>query len=205
MGATISLKCPTCLCIFDKQMTAYRRSNKRGYNHFCSRECGFKNHTSEGTSKVICRNCDNVFTKHNSEILKSTNNFCSKSCAATYNNKNKSYGIRRSKLEIHIENKIKSEFPHISFVSNCKKIIGSELDLYFPSLNLAIEINGPLHYEPIYGEEKLLQIQANDKLKINACSDANIKLVTVDNLQTFSKTYSNKCWKTIKPYLIGDL
>jgi len=36
---------------------------------------------------VNCTNCDKEFNKHNSQILKTKNNFCSSSCSATYNNK----------------------------------------------------------------------------------------------------------------------
>ena len=44
-----------------------------------------------------------------------------------------------------------------------KSVINSELDFYFPNLKLAIEINGPLHYKPIYGKDKLIQIQNNNR------------------------------------------
>ena len=93
------------------------------------------------------------------QSLKTKNNFCSKSCAAIFNNKNKEYGIRRSKIEVLIEDMIKSDFPNISFSCNNKSIIESELDFYFPELKIAIQINGPTHYKPIYGQEKFVQIK----------------------------------------------
>ena len=37
-------------------------------------------------SKVICKNCGIEFEKRNTEIRRSKNHFCSRSCAATYNN-----------------------------------------------------------------------------------------------------------------------
>jgi len=168
-------------------------------------KCARTLRTEKGTTKVSCANCNKIFITNNSYVKKSKsgNNFCSRSCAATYNNKNKSYGARRSKLELYIENKLKSEFPDLDFKSNDKSTIGSELDFYFPSLKLAIEINGPFHYKPIYGEEKFLQIQNNDKLKTSACIEANIKLVIVDNLKNCTKSYANERWNVVKKWLPG--
>jgi hypothetical protein len=60
---------------------------------------------------------------------------------------------------------------------------GSELDIYIPSLNLAFELNGILHYEPIYGTTKHQQIQSNDKSKYKACLDAGIDLCIIDTSQ----------------------
>ena len=80
------------------------------------------------------------------------------SCAATYNNKNKTHGTRRSKLECFIEKKLSELYPDLTIHYNQKDTINSELDIYIPSFKLAFELNGIFHYEPIYGEEKLNQI-----------------------------------------------
>jgi len=54
------------------------------------------------------------------------------------------------------------------------------LDIYIPSLNVAIELNGIFHYEPIYGVDKLGKIQDNDISKSKACIDNQIDLCTID-------------------------
>lgn len=36
---------------------------------------------------IKCKNCDILFKKEFKRILKSKNNFCTRSCSATYNNK----------------------------------------------------------------------------------------------------------------------
>ena len=64
---------------------------------------------------------------------------------------------------------------------NQKDVINSELDFYFPELKLAVELNGIFHYEPIYGEEKLSQIQNNDTRKFQACLERGIELCIVDS------------------------
>ena len=40
-----------------------------------------------GTTEIACTNCSVIVTKMNSEINHNSHNFCSRSCAATYNNK----------------------------------------------------------------------------------------------------------------------
>jgi len=204
MGTYIKLKCPTCDMSFNKPFKEYNRANKRGHAHVCSRACRDKKRSFDNTTKTHCTNCDKSLIMANSAIKKSKsgNHFCSRSCAATYNNKNKTYGTRRSKLEVFIEDKLQSELPDLIFIANSKKVIGSELDFYFPDLKLAIEVNGPLHYKPIYGEKKFLQIQANDQIKISACQKANITLAIVDNLKDYTKSYVNDRWTIIKQILI---
>lgn len=169
--------------------------NYRNYN-FCSMYT-IRNHFGNWRSAMIhtfqkennfntrnriqlhCSNCHTVFEKVDSQI-RSNNNFCSKSCATTYNNKNKTHGTRRSKLEAWIEDQLKELYPDLEIHFNRKDAIGSELDIYFPTLKLAIELNGIFHYEPIYGEDKLNQIQENDQNKLQTCQSHGISLCIID-------------------------
>lgn len=66
-------------------------------------------------------------------------------------------------MEEFIGKQIQEHFPNLKFIANGKEIIGSELDFYFPTLRLAIELNGIFHYEPIYGKDKLKKIVQNDQ------------------------------------------
>lgn len=45
---------------------------------------------------------------------------------------------------------------------------------------MAFELNGIFHYEPIYGNDKLNQIQNNDNRKYQACLEHNIELCIID-------------------------
>ena len=45
---------------------------------------------------------------------------------------------------------------------------------------LAFELNGIFHYEPIYGEKKLNQIQNNDTRKFQACLEKGIEMCMID-------------------------
>ena len=54
------------------------------------------------------------------------------------------------------------------------------MDIYIPSLKLAIEFNGIFHYEPIYGDNKLKRIKTNDTRKFQACIENKIELCIID-------------------------
>lgn len=46
----------------------------------------------------------------------------------------------------------------------------------FPSLNLAIEINGIFHRKPIFGEKKLKNVKKRDLEKKKLCKEFGIEL-----------------------------
>lgn len=129
---------------------------------------------------VICLNCYKSFYKQHCEIKKTSNHFCSQSCAATYHNTHKTKGTRKSKLEVWIEEKLKELYPQLEILFCDKTEISSELDIYFPTLKLAFELNGIFHYKPIFGEKKFSQIQNNDNRKFATCIEKEISLFIID-------------------------
>jgi hypothetical protein len=166
--------------------TVFNRSNRNAYKNiqgitkheYCSQECLYQNQRNKVT--LFCKQCNVQFTRHPSGMSKSKNHFCSSSCSATYNNCNKTSGTRRSKLEIYLELELSKLYPNLEILYNSKTQINSELDIYMPSLNLAFELNGIFHYEPIYGSDKLSSIQNNDNRKFQACLEQNIELCIID-------------------------
>jgi len=174
------MKCKHCLTEFIP--------NRRKSLVFCNFDC-FRN--SRKKPPRYCKECNCELDS----IRKIK--FCSKSCATTFNNKNKKTGTRISKLERYIQ-KYLVENVKEEVVFNSKKIIGSELDIYFPKLKLAFEINGVFHYRPIFGEEKFQRIIAMDKIKKDRCIENNIKLIIIntDTQLQFSKI-SSQCFINI--------
>lgn len=178
----ISRTCIHCESVFyitTAQLNRILNPETKNKGYFCSKLCSsnFRNKKQI----VNCINCTTNFEKTTTEINRNPNNFCSRSCAATYNNKNKTHGTRRSKLEIYLEEQLTLLFPDLHIDYNQKSAIQSELDIYIPSLRLAFELNGIFHYEPIYGADKLNQIQNNDISKSKACFDNAIDLCTIDS------------------------
>lgn len=179
----LPLRCLQCGRIFylsklriRQVMNPNQRKQRRG--DFCSRSCSA---TSRGPAiEVPCKQCHKIFRKPPSQIRKSPNHFCSRSCAARYNNTHKTKGTRVSKLERWLQKRLPALHPKVEFHFNRKDAINSELDIYIPSLRLAFELNGIFHYEPIYGPEKLANIQNNDQRKFQACLEQGIELCLID-------------------------
>jgi hypothetical protein len=157
-------------------------SPRKNLLQFCSLSCSseYKNKVrGYGTTEVACAWCGSVIKKELSD-LKSKNLFCNQSCSGSYNNTHRKFGVRRSKLEEWLEVSLTKMYPLMEIDFNRKDAINSELDIYFPSLKLAVELNGIFHYEPIYGEDKLMSIQNNDNRKFQACLENEIELCIID-------------------------
>lgn len=172
---------------------SYKKAPKR---HICSPEC-FTILKGKG-SEVKCAQCGTPTLKSPSEALKSKSgrSFCGSSCAGKYNSAHKTFGCRSSKLERWVAEQLTSLYPELEVHYNRKDAIGSELDIYVPSLKLAFELNGIFHYEPIYGHKTFENIQNNDHRKFAACAEREIGLCVID-------TSKQKYFKpsTSQPYL----
>lgn len=142
-----------------------RKNHKCNRGRCCSVECQY--FMQKNGVKKYCTNCNTEIYMRNCDIKKHlySNSFCSHSCSAIFNNAHKKYGTRKSKFEVWAEKQLKLLYPDIKILCNSKTAIDSELDIFIPSLSLAFEFNGILHYKPIYGIKKLNKIKKNDKLK----------------------------------------
>jgi very-short-patch-repair endonuclease len=192
------LKCCHCQKEYEVERRKYNKTRSdfkiKNKKYYCSKECRYIGRGINERVKVNCLNCNKEFKKLLCELKKSPNSFCSRSCAATYNNKKKTHGTRRSKLEMYLEEELKSKYNHLEIHFNRKDTINSELDIYIPSMKLAFELNGIFHYEPIYGEKKLNQIQNNDTRKFQACLEKGIEMCIIDvsSLTYFKPTNAKK-------------
>jgi len=158
------------------------KNKKRSLPKYCSVGCHKEDKERMATLITSCINCEKKILKK-FRLLKTHNShnyFCGSACAASYNNKNKSFGFRRSKIEIWIEKQLKKKYKDLKIFFNDKTAINSELDIYIPELNLAFEINGIFHYKPIYGIEKFEAILKNDAEKKILCEQNKIKLIIVN-------------------------
>ena len=145
-----------------------------------------------------CKQCNTIISYKKYSVRKSERTYnpnsisCSRSCATTYQNTHKTVGIRRSKLEAYIEEQLITLYPDLEIHFNRKDTINSELDIYIPSLKLAVELNGIFHYEPIFSPEQLTRSQNNDQRKMQACIERGIELCVIDTShQTYFKPASS--------------
>lgn len=151
---------------------------------------------------IVCSHCGKSKSKLKCKIQKSGLSFCNNSCSMSYFNAHKNYGYRRSKLEKFIEERLKSDFPDMDFIFNGKQEIGSELDIFVPSLKLAFELNGIFHYEPIYGADWLNKVQNNDNRKFQACLERGIELCIIDSSAQQKASQMEKFYLIVKNILL---
>lgn len=160
------LTCKYCSNIFEHKMknTLYcsyvcKTISKKKYEHFCI-------------------GCSATFLSSQKEAK-----YCSNSCKSINLNlssfAHRAGGRSRSQIELFIEQNLVKDFPDIKFLFNDKETIGSELDVYIPELKMAIEINGIVHYEPIYGQEKLTKVKNRDEQKMINCYTLGIELIVI--------------------------
>jgi hypothetical protein len=152
-------------------------------HHFCSKQCSNNATAVKRACKsfIVCEVCGITVKRRQSYIDSSRLHFCGKRClkkyAATHH---LSETKPRSKIEAIIEEVLRAKFPSVNIQYNDRKTIKLELDIYLPDLKMAFEINGILHYKPIYGKAKLDRTKRNDKLKMGRCKKARIKLHVID-------------------------
>ncbi len=184
----IDLKCDFCGKDFKRTLTNYNHRRKK-YSHrykhvFCNNICCNKYKSKNNTTTAKCGFCKKKVTRRNNQVKKSKSEkiFCNSSCAASYNNKLRRKS-RRSKIEIKFYNLLVKEFPNLDILPNDKTMLdGLEVDVAIPSLKLAIEWNGIVHFKPIYGTEKLDKIQNKDTEKLKIASNKNINLIVIPDL-----------------------
>jgi hypothetical protein len=179
----LPLQCYICKKIFSKTKKeisqVIHKTNRSFVCKYCSRQCFYKSMITKIT--LSCKHCGTKFQKTPNQFKKTKNHFCSRSCSTTFHNTHKTQGCRRSKLEIWLEEQLTKIYPSLDIRFNETSAINSELDIYIPQLQVAFELNGIFHYEPIYGPKKLKQIQNNDDRKFQACLEMNIELCVIDS------------------------
>jgi hypothetical protein len=165
------------------------KNNKKSAYLCCSRRC--TSFMKELKKEYTCLCCGDKYIAKASE----GRIFCSSSCCATYYNahpklKKKSAFVSRSRLEHYIEDRLKRDYPNLRILFNDITAINCELDIYIPQLQLAFELNGIFHYEPIFNPGTLVKIQNRDTRKILECEKQNIELCVIDT--TSQKVFNEK-------------
>lgn len=164
--------------------------------------------------QLLCEGCGKPVERTASQLKKTKHGkpYCSKGCRMKHYNANilERTANQRSKAEDILFGMIVADFPTLNVLANDRETLdGLEIDLYIPSANLAIELNGPVHYMPIYGDERLEQVQMKDARKHLELHQRGIRLLVLDisRLQTRKKTeafLSEQYTDIIKPLISGS-
>lgn len=86
-------------------------------------------------------------------------------------------GIRKNKFRVDFHKEI--------FVIDEKQ----HIDMYVPELNTAIEVDGPTHFKPIWGEEKYEKQVKSDSKKTGFILNAGMKLIRIKNANGNNSNY----------------
>lgn len=175
------LRCFNCRGVFFLEKHRVERAMTRGTGKYCSQACA--RHARRTSQEVQCSNCKTLFRKHGVELKRTKNHFCSRSCSASFNNRHKNLGRgRRSKAEDYLSELIRSDYPSLAMRQNDRTLLpsGLEVDIVLPGLKLAIELNGPVHYFPLFGQEKLAKVQAADIAKQLEIQSLGYGLIVID-------------------------
>lgn len=75
---------------------------------------------------------------------------------------------------------IRSIFPDVCREYSPSWLMGQRIDVFIPSLQVALEYHGEQHYEPVEyfgGKESFLKTKERDQRKAKACTDAGVILI----------------------------
>lgn len=94
-----------------------------------------------------------------------------------------------SKLEKYLLNKLINDSYKVDFhkeqtLSNTKL----QIDLFLPTMNLAIEVDGPSHFEPVWGDDSLKRNKKYDNKKEGLIIGKGWHLIRIKQTKDFSKT-----------------
>lgn len=104
-----------------------------------------------------------------------------------------------SKLEIYLLNRLLSDGHKVDFhkeqtLSNTKL----QIDLFLPNINVAIEVDGLSHFEPVWGEDALKRNKGYDNKKTGLILGKGLVLIRIIQKKDFSKTRGSLIYSELK-------
>ena len=76
-----------------------------------------------------------------------------------------------------------------------------QIDLFLPTLNVAIEVDGPSHFEPVWGQESLKRNKGYDNKKTGLILGKGLVLIRIKQTRDFSKTRAQILYNALKDNL----
>ena len=86
-------------------------------------------------------------------------------------------------LQKLIEDGYKVDFHKERLLTNTKL----QIDLFIPNMDIAIEVDGPSHFLPVWGEETLKKNKKYDKKKAGLIIGKGLKLIRIKQIHDYSK------------------
>jgi very-short-patch-repair endonuclease len=107
-----------------------------------------------------------------------------------------------SKLELYLLDALLNDGFHVEFHKE-HNLLNTKLqiDLFLPTLNVAIEVDGPSHFEPVWGDEALKRNKKYDDKKSGLIIGKGLFLVRVKQSKDFSPTRAQLVFQELKTVL----
>ena len=86
-----------------------------------------------------------------------------------------------------IKNCFKPEFHKEEALANTKL----QIDIYVPEKNVAIEVDGPSHFEPVWGDDSLKKSKKYDEKKTGLILGKGMKLIRIKQTRDYSTARAN--------------
>lgn len=104
-----------------------------------------------------------------------------------------------SKLEKFILNKLVGSGHRVDF--HKEQVLANtrlQIDLFLPTMNLAIEIDGPSHFDNIWGDIALKRNKQYDQKKSGLITGKGFSLIRIKQISDFSETRATVLWDKLK-------
>lgn len=96
-------------------------------------------------------------------------------------------------LEELVSNGYKVDFHKEQILSNTRL----QIDLFLPTMNIAVEVDGPSHFLPVWGEDVLQKNQKYDKKKTGLIIGKGLKLIRIKQTHDFSNARASKVYQNL--------
>lgn len=106
--------------------------------------------------------------------------------------------LEKFMLENLIADGFRVDFHKEQTLSNTKL----QIDLFLPTMNTAIEIDGPSHFLPVWGEDALAKNISYDQKKQGLILGKGLALIRIKQTKDFSKTRASLLYTELKELLI---
>lgn len=78
-----------------------------------------------------------------------------------------------------------------------------QIDLFLPTLNIAIEVDGPSHFKPVWGQENLKRNKGYDNKKTGLILGKGLVLIRIKQTKDFSKARASTIYNVLKTHIIN--
>ena len=113
-------------------------------------------------------------------------------------------GVRKasklgSKLEIYIFEKLLADGYRTEFHKEQMLVTTKlQIDIFLPTMNTAIEIDGPSHFEPVWGDESLARNVKYDNKKTGLILGKGLVLIRIKQTKDFSRSRASLIYEQLR-------